>query len=149
MSLRPYTDRMPTWNPRSWLRPFGGLLDDDWADNLFAALPRVRVDVNETPDEVVVRADVPGLERKEDVRITVDDHHLHLSGTIGRSDERHEGNAHRIERYYGHFSRSIPLPVGVREEGARASYRNGVLEVHLPKSETQRGRQIDVDFGER
>lgn len=147
MELRPYAHRMPAWNPGSWLSPFHGLLDDDWPAQAFSALPHVRADVSETPDEVVVRADIPGLERKEDVRITVDDHHLRLSGSIGRSHESHEANVHRVERYYGQFSRVIPLPVGVREDGARASYRNGVLEVHLPKSDTQRGRPIEVDFG--
>lgn len=125
---------------------FPRLFDEDWFDSHFTNMGRVRVDVKENPTEVIVTAEIPGLEKKEDVNITVHDNHLHLSGKIERSHEEKDENLHRTERYYGQFSRTIPLPSPVEDAGAKASYRNGILEVRLPKSQQQLGKQIDVDF---
>jgi HSP20 family protein len=121
-------------------------MEEDWLDTAFANLGRVRVDVSESPNEVIVKAEVPGIEKKEDVTITVHENHLHLSGKIERSTEEKGENMHRAERYYGQFSRTIPLPAAVDETGAKASYKNGILEVRLPKAQKQIGKQIDVDF---
>ncbi|MCL6517688.1 Hsp20/alpha crystallin family protein [Alicyclobacillus sp.] len=118
------------------------LLENDWFR--FGTMPRV--DVRETPTQVIVTAEIPGLERKEDVNIVIHDRHLHLSGEIHRTHEEKGENLHRAERYYGQFSRTVPLPAAVEEEGAKATYRNGILEITLPKSRTQVGRRIDVDF---
>ncbi|WP_306307173.1 Hsp20/alpha crystallin family protein [Alicyclobacillus acidiphilus] len=78
--------------------------------------------------------------------MTVHDNHLHLSGKIERTREQKDENVHRMERYYGQFSRTVPLPTAVDDTGAKASYRNGILEVRIPKSQKQMGHQIDVDF---
>ncbi|MCL6446264.1 MAG: Hsp20/alpha crystallin family protein, partial [Alicyclobacillus sp.] len=78
---------------------FPRLFDEDWFDTAFGHMPRVRVDVHETPTEVVVTAEVPGLKSKEDVNITVHDNHLHLSGKIERTGEQKDENVHRMERY--------------------------------------------------
>ncbi|GLG02644.1 heat-shock protein Hsp20 [Alicyclobacillus hesperidum subsp. aegles] len=143
MPLIPYD---PFAIMRRDLGSFPRLFDDDWFDNHFSNMPRIRCDVRETHDEVIVTADIPGLEKKEDVTITVHDNHLHLSGKIERMDEQKDENVHRMERYFGQFSRTVPLPTAVDDTGAKASYRNGVLEVRIPKSQRQTGRQIDVDF---
>ncbi|WAH38307.1 Hsp20/alpha crystallin family protein [Alicyclobacillus dauci] len=127
-------------------RDFGSLprVLDQWFDEHTTS--RVRVDVRETQNEVIVTAEIPGLEKKEDVQITIHDNHLHLNGKIERVSESNDENIHRSERYYGQFSRTIPLPRDVDEDGARASYRNGILEVRLQKTHTEHHRQIDVDF---
>ncbi|GMA50412.1 heat-shock protein Hsp20 [Alicyclobacillus contaminans] len=125
---------------------FPRLFDDQWFDEHFVSMPRIRVDVRESQNEVIVTAEIPGLEKKEDVNITVHDNHLHLSGKIERMDEQKDENIHRMERYYGQFSRTVPLPTAVDEAGAKASYRNGVLEVRIPKTQKQIGRRIDVNF---
>jgi len=92
-------------------------------------------------------AEIPGLEKEEDVNILrVHDNHLHLSGKIERTGEQKDENVHRMERYYGQFSRTVPLPASVDDSGAKTSYRNGVLEIRIPKTQKQIGRQIDVDF---
>ncbi|GMA63782.1 Hsp20/alpha crystallin family protein [Alicyclobacillus fastidiosus] len=125
---------------------FPRIFDSDWFETHFSGMARVPVDVHETQTEVVVTAEIPGLEKREDVNITVHDGHLHLNGKIERTSEQKDENMHRTERYYGQFSRTIPLPTEVSETGAKASYKSGILEIRLPKSQAQIGRQIDVDF---
>ncbi|MBE3589470.1 MAG: Hsp20/alpha crystallin family protein [Firmicutes bacterium] len=147
MRLRPYE--------RPWaLRPFVPLWSDifddgaGWFGERFRApvAPHVRVDVEETPDEVVVSAEIPGLERSDQVDIEVRGRTLELRGAVERASERREANLHRMERYYGRFARTVPLPADVDESRARATYRNGVLEVRLPKAERQTGRRVPVEF---
>ncbi|WP_066371535.1 Hsp20/alpha crystallin family protein [Neobacillus fumarioli] len=109
-------------------------------------LGNIRVDVHETANEVVATCDIPGLEKKEDVNIDIENNVLTVSGTINRSHEVKEENMHRRERYIGHFHRSISLPSPVSEEGISATYRNGVLEVRMPKLTKDHKKKIDVQF---
>ncbi|MCL6547777.1 MAG: Hsp20/alpha crystallin family protein [Alicyclobacillus sp.] len=128
-------------HPSTW---FPRLFDDDWMMPLRPTMPRV--DVRETQTEVIVTAEIPGLESKDDVNIAIHDNHLHLDGKINRSMERKDENVYHSERYYGQFSRTITLPAAVDESRAKASYRNGILEITLPKADRQVGRRIDVEF---
>jgi HSP20 family protein len=116
----------------------------DWMNANLVRGPRVEVRQNQ--NEVIVTADLPGIEKKEDVNIVVHDNHLHLSGQINRIHEQKNENVYHTERYYGHFSRMIPLPASVDEDGAKATYKNGVLEIRIPKASVQRRKTIDVDF---
>jgi HSP20 family protein len=146
MALIPYNP-FDLWR-KDW-RPLPGVsdwMDDAWFGSHFSAAGHVRVDVRETPEAVIVAADIPGLEKKEDVHISIHETHLHLSGKIERASEHKAENFHRTERYYGRFDRTIPLPCPVDEAGAKATYRNGVLEVRLPKAEHRQRKQIDVEF---
>ena len=105
-----------------------------------------RIDVYETENEVVVSCEIPGLEKKEDIRIDVEGNVLSVSGTVNRTHEVKEEQMHRRERFYGRFQRSVTLPVDVDEEGVTATYKNGILEIRLPKAKPQARRQIDVQF---
>ncbi|KAF1085643.1 Acid shock protein [Sporotomaculum syntrophicum] len=106
-----------------------------------------RVDVYENENEVVALCEIPGVEKKEDIHIDIDGNTLSISGVINRTNEvKDENRYHRTERFYGRFQRSVSLPASVRPEGARASYRNGVLEVHMTKDTHGRNRSIDVEF---
>lgn len=105
-----------------------------------------RIDIHETDTEIVASCDIPGLEKKEDVQIDIDNNILTISGSINRSQEVKSEQMHRQERFFGRFQRSVSLPSGVSEEGVRASYKNGVLEVHMPKLQPSAKRKIDVDF---
>ncbi len=118
-------------------------IDDDWFGG---TTPRIRADLRETPTEVIVSADIPGLDKKDDVNIVVQDNRLYLSGRIDRSYEEKGENVHRTERHFGQFARTISLPATVDESGATASYRNGVLEIRIPKSQKAIGQRIDVAF---
>lgn len=109
-----------------------------------------KVDVYETENEVVATCDLPGLEKKDDVQIHINDQNtLTISGMIQRSNEIKEDRMHKQERFTGRFQRTIPLPSPVSLEGnAKATYKNGVLEIRMPKmqDDSQNRNKIDVDF---
>jgi len=106
----------------------------------------LNVDVYETETEVVASCDIPGLEKKEDVNIDVDRDMLTISGTLNRTNEVKDENMHRQERFVGRFHRQVALPTSVSSEGVQASYKNGVLEVRMPKLKGDSKRRIDVQF---
>jgi len=103
------------------------------------------VDVEETSDAYVFRADLPGLSSK-DVKVTVHNDTLTLRGERKREDKKSEGAAHRIERSYGSFERSFTLGLPVRADQVKASYKDGVLEVHVPKADEAKPRDIEVQI---
>ncbi|PLR79449.1 heat-shock protein Hsp20 [Bacillus sp. V3-13] len=108
-----------------------------------------KIDVYETENEVVATCDIPGLEKKEDVNINIDTNVLSISGTINRENEVKEENIHRKERFSGRFQRTISLPSRVSTEGdAKATYKNGILEIRMRKLNDENGNQkkIDVEF---
>lgn len=107
---------------------------------------RLDIDVYETDAEVVASCDIPGLEKKEDVNIEVDRNMLTISGTLNRMYEVKEEHMHRRERFMGRFHRSINLPAQVSSEGIKATYKNGVLEIRMPKLQGEPKKRIDVQF---
>jgi HSP20 family protein len=103
------------------------------------------VEVLERGGQLIIRADLPGLS-KNDVKVEITDEALTIQGERKQEREENREGYHRSERSYGSFYRSIPLPEGIDPEQAKASFREGVLEVTLPapKREERRGRQIDI-----
>ncbi len=100
------------------------------------------VDVAETQDRILVRAEVPGI-RQEDISIEFENGLLTLRGE--RKLEKSEGVTwHRVERIYGNFSRSFTLPRSVDPERISASYREGILEVEVPKREEAKPKHIKI-----
>jgi HSP20 family protein len=101
------------------------------------------VDVVETDDAVRVSAELPGLDQK-DIEISLDNDLLVIRGEK-KSESEHKGRtSYRAERRYGAFSRSVRLPAEVKTEKAEATFKNGVLTVTLPKTETTRAKRIAV-----
>ncbi|MDQ7092522.1 Hsp20/alpha crystallin family protein [Desulfosporosinus sp. PR] len=105
-----------------------------------------RVDVEETPSKIIVTAEIPGIDKKEDLNIQVDENVLTIHGEIKRVQADESRSTRHSERYYGAFSRKITLPALVKTDGAHASYRNGVLELSFLKDQHPAARRIDVDF---
>lgn len=101
-----------------------------------------RLEVFQTDSEVVARAEVPGLGSKEDLEISATRDTLTISGETKRNEDVKQVSYHRSERYYGTFSRTINLPAQVNWEEARASYKNGILEVRLPKVEQPKQHKV-------
>ena len=100
-------------------------------------------DVSETENEVIVRADMPGIDVK-DLDISVTGNVLTVSGEKkSERDEKKEGY-HLVERTFGSFCRSMTLPGDVKADEVSASYRDGVLKLAIPKSEAGRRRKIEV-----
>lgn len=103
------------------------------------------VEVFEREGDLVIRADLPGL-NKDDVKVEVTDNAITIEGERRNEQEERREGYYRSERSYGTFRRTIPLPEGVDAEDANASFRNGVLEItlHLPEGATVRGRRIEI-----
>lgn len=144
MALVPYDPfRQMESLRREMERAFG------FREPLFAGLERMgipAVDVYETDGEVVASCELPGLEKKDDVHIDINQNILTISGAVQRGNENRTERAYRSERYFGRFERSVPLPARVDAEKARATYRNGILEIRMPKSTQQQTRGIDIEF---
>ena len=101
------------------------------------------VDLYEEKDEIVVKAELPGM-TKDDIQINITDKLLTLRGERKQEEETKETNYYRSERVYGAFSRTLPLPVEIKPEKAHATFKNGVLEIRLPKSEEAKKKAINV-----
>ena len=101
------------------------------------------VDIYEADDAIVVKAEIPGVERDQ-VGVEVKDGVLTLRGERKFEREVKEENYHRIERSYGAFQRSFTLPSTVDPDKVRATLKNGVLEVTLQKKEQARPRQVKI-----
>jgi HSP20 family protein len=102
------------------------------------------VDIYETPNELVVKADLPEVEEK-DIDVRVENNLLTIRGERKFDKSVAEDNYLRIERTYGTFSRSFSLPNTVSADAIRAEYKNGVLTVNLPKREESKPRQVKVN----
>lgn len=100
-------------------------------------------EVEETQREIVVRVELPGME-KEDCRVSIEGNMLLLSGEKHFASETVDSTYHIMERAYGSFQRTIPLPRNVDSNGAVASYKNGVLTVRLPKTGSEPAKSITV-----
>lgn len=124
-----------------FFEPFFGrfnFLEDELSSGTWAPA----VDVAEENDKILVRVEVPGMEQK-DLRIHYEDGLLTVSGE--RNFERREDrNYHRIERSYGTFTRSFSLPRSIDGGAIAANYRNGILEIEIPKKEESKPRQIEI-----
>ena len=101
------------------------------------------VDISEDDKEYLVRAELPDL-KKEDVNVTVENGELTITGERKLEKEEKGRKFHRIERSYGSCMRSFTLPEGVSAEKACADFRDGVLEVHLPKDEKAKPKAIAI-----
>lgn len=102
------------------------------------------VDIYETDESIVVKAEIPGVE-KGDVKIEVKDNELLLKGEKRVEKDVKDENYHRIERVYGSFQRSFSLPQNVDKDKIKASFKNGVLEIKLPKKEEAKPKEIKIE----
>jgi HSP20 family protein len=101
------------------------------------------VDIYETDDALVMKAELPGFS-KDDISIEMKENTLVIKGERKREDEVKEGSYHRTERVYGAFQRSFLLPTTVDQEKVSAGYKDGVLELRLPKVQAAQPKRIAV-----
>ena len=102
------------------------------------------VDITEEKERILVRADLPGM-KQEEISVEVSDGVLSIKGERRRESETKEGKTYRTERSHGSFLRSFTLPSGVDAAKVSASYKNGVLEIALPKLAEAKAKQIKVE----
>jgi len=112
----------------------------EWAP---ATMP---VDVEETAEAYVFRADLPGMEAK-DVKVSLEGDTLTLRGERKRDEKSSNGSVHRAERSYGAFERQFRFGTPFRGDQVKASYKDGVLEVRVPKADEAKAREIEVQAG--
>ena len=106
------------------------------------------MDLVESDDHFVLRADLPGMS-EDDVNIELEDSTLTISGER-KAEHRSDGEGYyRVERSTGAFSRSLTLPKGVDAEAVSASFDRGVLEVRIPKPEERKPRRIEIAGGQK
>jgi HSP20 family protein len=110
---------------------------------LSSAIWSPAVDIYETDDEVVVKAELPEVDQK-DIDIQVENNTITLRGERKFNKETKKENFHRIERAYGSFSRSFTLPGVIDQEKIRADYKDGILKISMPKREETKPKQIKV-----
>jgi HSP20 family protein len=104
---------------------------------------RPAVDVSESESELTVVVELPGL-TKDDVKITIEDGVLNVSGEKKFDEQKKDRTFHRIERFYGAFQRSMTLPRDVDANAADASFKDGVLTITLPKSESSKPKTLKI-----
>lgn len=145
------------WNPFKQLDrlekrlgqfPFGRLFEDEpifthGEESIISAQWCPSVDISEDDKEFLVKADLPDL-RREDVRVSVDDGTLTLSGERKIEKEEKNKRYHRVEREYGSFIRNFTLPAGIAADKVAAEFKDGVLRVHLPKDTKPATKSVTV-----
>jgi HSP20 family protein len=120
----------PLWPERWW--PAAGL-----------EISAPAVDVYEERDDVVVKAELPGIE-KENIDVNVSDRFLSIKAEKKKEEEVKEKDYFRSERSYGSFVRTLELPREVQTDKIKAAFKNGVLEIRLPKTEEAKKKEIKV-----
>ena len=125
-----FLDDFFSWKPMA-------ILENDWVP---------RIDVTDDEKAVYVKAEIPGIEEK-DLDVSIKDKMLTISGEKKeeKTEEDKEKNHVYSERRFGSFHRSIRLPVGVKTDEVKASFKNGLLEIELPKEESVQPRKIDIN----
>jgi HSP20 family protein len=151
------TEVMP-FRSSSWMSPFERMEDmmEDFFKRPFgrsfwSGMPRISegvepspsVDIFEKGDDVIVKSDMPGM-TKEDIEVNLTDDSITLSGERKKEEKVEEKNFYRLERSYGSFRRTFALPSEVRSDKAKASFKDGVLEVRIPKSESAKQKEKKI-----
>lgn len=139
------------WNPvrdivsirRQMDRLFDTFMDETLADRLDTQTWGLALDIAEKDDAFIVKASVPGV-KPEDLDVSLNDNTLTIRGEVKSDETIEEGQYHVRERRYGHFTRTLTLPRTVNRDAIDASYENGVLTLHIPKSEEVQPRRITV-----
>jgi len=104
---------------------------------------RPAIDIEENNGNLMVKVEIPGMS-KEDIKVSVKDNLLTISGERKRENESKDKTFYRVERCYGQFRRMIRLPAEVDADKVKAAYKDGVLHVTLPKPESMKPKHIDV-----
>jgi len=131
-SVRNEMDRL--WNRLFRQTPSMGTFTEEWSPS---------VDISETKDKLVIKAELPGLDAK-DVNVSISGDLLTIKGEKKMEEEEKDEHHHYMERYYGSFQRSFQLPVNVKTGKIEATFDKGVLKVTLPKTEEAKKKEIEI-----
>ena len=144
--------------PSTWLSPFGRMEDvmEDFmrrpfGRSLWANMPRTMeevemspsVDIYEEGDNIVLKSELPGMS-KEDLDINLTDDTITISGEKKKEEKIEKKNYYRLERSFGSFKRSFALPSDVKSDKAKASFKDGILQVTIPKSDEAKKKEKKI-----
>ncbi len=139
---------IPLRKPRSMQEQMNRLFDVSWnfdisGENLNEGIWQPLVDIYETADSVVIKAELPDVDQK-DIDVLIEENTLTLKGERRQDGEVKKENYYRIERYFGTFQRSFNLPTTIDQENVDAICKKGVLTITMSKKEKTRPKQINV-----
>jgi HSP20 family protein len=142
-ALSPF-EEMERWFEEAFRRPFS-LFGPSWWPRLRFPVEDITpsVDIYEEGDEIVVKSELPGI-KKEDIDVTLTDDKITISGEKKKEEKVERKDYYSLERSYGSFSRSFRLPVEVQTAKARAEFKDGVLEIRIPKTEKARKKEKKI-----
>jgi HSP20 family protein len=125
-----FGSRMRPWWPDRWLTRGGEITTP-------------ALDVYEEKDEIVIKAELPGMD-KNDIEVNISDSELTVKGEKKKEETIDEENYYRCERSYGAFVRSVELPTDVKADKVKASFKNGILEIRMPKTEEAKTKEVKI-----
>ena len=139
------------WNPMREMvsfqdevnRLFGDVLGRRFVGEEPSTLWQPPVDVEELSDKYLVHVEVPGM-KLEDIKITLEDNRLVIRGAKTRTEEKKDATYHRVERLFGSFERAFTLTHAVKSDKIDAIYKDGLLEISVPKAEEAKAREIPI-----
>jgi HSP20 family protein len=129
-----------------WFRRPFSLVEPSWWPRLkMAEMEEVtpKIDIYEDGDDFMVKAEMPGM-RKEDIEVSLTDSMITISGEKKKEDKVEKKNYYRMERSYGAFTRSFRLPQEIQTDKAKATFKDGVLEVRVPKTEEAKKKEKKI-----
>lgn len=153
---------LETYRPMGWLSPFERMdeMFDEFVRKPFgrpflSRFPRIMeeiapspsVDIFEEKDDIVLKTELPGM-TKDDIEINLTGDMITLSGEKKKEEKIEEKNYYRHECLYGSFKRSFTLPAEVQSDKAKASFKNGILEVRIPKTEEAKKKAVKINIEE-
>lgn len=154
MNLVPWKSRQRAWQPLSEISELQNEMDSffgtslmswpSFGSDLFEKEWGPSIDLYDSKDTVLIKADLPGL-KKDEINVSIENETLFISGEKKREKTENEHNFIREERSYGKFSRAVSLPASVDAKNIKASYKDGVLELVIPKKEEDKPKQIQID----
>jgi HSP20 family protein len=142
-ALSPFEEMDQMFNnffPRGWLHPSRM----DWFSTPVLERGIPRVDVIDRDDEVMIRAELPGVAKK-DLDVSVSDNSVTIKGSTNKEVKEEKGDYFRSEISHGSFTRTVALPSDVNSEKVQAEFKNGILELLMPKVEKAKKRTIKID----
>jgi HSP20 family protein len=155
MQSKPLARRRPFTDMGRWETDMERMFNDFWGRRMRPwwperwSMPAVveisppALDFFEEKDEIVVKAELPGMD-KDNVEVSLTDHTLTIKGEKKKEEEVKEENYYKSERSYGSFVRTLELPTEVHSDKIKATFKNGVLEVRLPKTEQAKAKEVKV-----
>ncbi len=144
------------WTPKSMEKFFGELFEEPVPERFLRRFPSLKwmrefeevspaVDMFDKKDEIVVKAEVPGVDKKN-IKISISENILTIKGETKKEEEVKEEDYYYSERSYGSFVRSLSLPAKVVESKVKAEFKDGILEIHMPKAAESKAKEIKVEI---